>query len=95
MLSGEVLNGWARAFGLNAAELGRVKLDNGAALLELLAAGLLLLYVTRKLRTAWWTLRAAALTPTLSRMIAGLVRTRDYSGEEFLRADGPALGGVA
>jgi glutamate-1-semialdehyde 2,1-aminomutase len=90
MLSGEVLNGWARALGLNAAELGRVKLDNGAVLLELLAAGLLLLYVTRKLRTAWWTLRAAALTPTLSRMIAGLVRTRDYSGEEFLRADGAA-----
>jgi glutamate-1-semialdehyde 2,1-aminomutase len=90
MLSGEVLNGWARALGLDAAELGRVKLDNGALLLELLAAGLLLLYVTRKLRTAWWTLRAAALTPTLSRMIAGLVRTCDYSSEEFLRADDAA-----
>jgi glutamate-1-semialdehyde 2,1-aminomutase len=45
-------------------------------------------YVLRRLSRTWWTLRASALTPRLSRLMAPLLGTRDYSSEEFLRADG-------
>ena len=90
MLSGKILQGWSRCFGLSASEPWKFELNNGGILLALLAGVLLLFYVVRKLRRSWWTLRAAAFTPTLSRMVAGLVKTRAYSGEEFLRADGAA-----
>jgi glutamate-1-semialdehyde 2,1-aminomutase len=90
MLSGKILQGWSSGFGLSASEPWKFGLDNGGVLLALLAGLLLLFYVVRKLRRSWWTLRAAAFTPTLSRMVAGLVKTRAYSSEEFLRADGAA-----
>jgi hypothetical protein len=90
MLSGKILQGWSRCFGLSASEPWKFELNNGGVLLALLAGVLLLFYVVRKLRRSWWTLRAAAFAPTLSRMVAGLVKTRAYSGEEFLRADGAA-----
>ena len=34
------------------------------------------------------TLRALAVTPTLSRYLSRWVKSRDYSDEEFMRADG-------
>jgi hypothetical protein len=42
----------------------------------------------RKLLAYLWTLRALALAPTLSRRLSQWVKSRDYSDEEFLRADG-------
>src|SRR5262249_55433192 len=42
----------------------------------------------RKAAKAICTLRGLALTPGLSRILARWVRTRSYSEEEFLRADG-------
>jgi glutamate-1-semialdehyde 2,1-aminomutase len=90
MLSGKILQGWSICLGLSASEPWKFELNTPGVLLALLAGVLLLFYVMRKLRRSWWTLRAAAFTPTLSRMVAGLVKTRDYSSEEFLRADGAA-----
>src|SRR5215831_3304281 len=42
----------------------------------------------RRVTTAVWTLRAAAVTPTLSRYLARWVGARSYSDDEFYRADG-------
>src|SRR5213592_1767352 len=63
--------------------------------LEWLVAGLLVgsivaALVARRAVTAFWTLRAMALTPTLSRRLSRWVKPRSYSEEEFFRADGAA-----
>src|SRR4030095_7781999 len=47
-----------------------------------------ILFAWRKLGTAFLTLRALALTPALSRQLSKWVKSRDYSDEEFMRADG-------
>jgi glutamate-1-semialdehyde 2,1-aminomutase len=68
-------------------------LDSGNLLwvtVIVLIALLFTLFVFHRLSRAWWTLRASALTPRLSRLMAPLLRTRDYSSDEFLRADGAA-----
>jgi len=62
---------------------------------EWLVAGLLVgsivaALVARRAVTAFWTLRAMAVTPTLSRRLSRWVRPRSYSDEEFFRADGAA-----
>ena len=62
---------------------------------EWLVAGLLVgsivaALVARRAVTAFWTLRAMALTPTLSRRLSRWVKPRSYSDEEFFRADGAA-----
>jgi glutamate-1-semialdehyde 2,1-aminomutase len=90
MLSAQVLERWSTGLGLNGIASGKVDLSNGRGLVVLAAGILLLLYVLREAQRGWWTLRAAALTPTLSRLLAGLVKTRDYSIDEFLGADGAA-----
>ena len=48
----------------------------------------MVLLAARRVATAARTLRAAALTPRLSRYLSGWVRARSYSDEEFFRADG-------
>ena len=63
--------------------------------LEWLVAGLLVgsivaALVARRAVTAFWTLRAMALTPILSRRLSRWVKPRSYSDEEFFRADGAA-----
>jgi glutamate-1-semialdehyde 2,1-aminomutase len=49
----------------------------------------------RKLWTTWWTVRALAWTPLLSRRLARWVNARSYSDEDFFRADGAAAAWVA
>jgi len=56
-------------------------------LAALLLAGLLLM-AGRKLARVLYTLPARALTPALSRALAGWVRPRPYGDEAFFRADG-------
>ena len=46
------------------------------------------IFAGRKLVTAFLTVRALALAPAFSRRLSKWVRSRDYSNEEFLRADG-------
>jgi glutamate-1-semialdehyde 2,1-aminomutase len=90
MVSGQILREWTNCLSLNASAPWKFGSSKGSALLALSVSFLLFLYVVRKVRRSWWTLRAAALTPTLSRMIAGVVKGRDYSSDEFLSADGAA-----
>jgi glutamate-1-semialdehyde 2,1-aminomutase len=44
--------------------------------------------ITRTVRGGLATLRAVALVPMMSRRLAKWVKARDYSGDEFVRADG-------
>src|ERR1700675_29167 len=61
---------------------------NGWWLIALVVCAGMGLLVARRAATAARTLRAAALTPRLSRYLSGWVRARSYSDEEFFRADG-------
>ena len=54
---------------------------------SVVCAGMALL-AARRAAIAARTLRAAALTPRLSRYLSGWVRARSYSDEQFFRADG-------
>jgi hypothetical protein len=59
-------------------------------LLGLLFLLFLVVVAGRKLATLLLTLRAVALVPMISRGLSKCVKTRDYSDDEFLRADGAA-----
>jgi len=59
-------------------------------LLGLLFVLFLAVVAGRKLATLFLTLRAVALVPMISRGLSKWVKTRDYSDDEFLRADGAA-----
>ena len=59
-------------------------------LLGLLFVLFLAVVAGRKLATLLLTLRAVALVPMISRGLSKWVKTRDYSDDEFLRADGAA-----
>jgi glutamate-1-semialdehyde 2,1-aminomutase len=69
---------------------GRLKpgWDHGWIVLVLFLLMISAAAVVRKLATELLTLRALALTPRLSRHLSKWVKSRDYSAEEFLRADG-------
>jgi len=62
--------------------------DHGWIVLVLFLLMISAAAVVRKLATELLTLRALALTPRLSRHLSKWVKSRDYSDEEFLRADG-------
>jgi glutamate-1-semialdehyde 2,1-aminomutase len=51
---------------------------------------LLGVFIGRKLMTTFWTLRALAFAPTVSRRLSKWVKSYAYSDEEFFRADGAA-----
>ena len=61
---------------------------DGWWLIALVVCAGMALLAARRAATAARTLRAAALTPRLSRYLSGWVRARSYSDEEFFRADG-------
>ena len=88
MLSGHAARELTDWLGLNATVFESFNLDNWKSVVSLVAVAVLLFSIVRRLRSSWSTLRGAALAPTLSRIMARLVRTKDYSTEEFLCADG-------
>jgi glutamate-1-semialdehyde 2,1-aminomutase len=59
-------------------------------ILGVIVAFLLAAWGVQKLITFIFTLRAAALMPSLTRPLSRLVRSSDYSDSDFLRADGAA-----
>ena len=61
---------------------------NGWILTGVLLLAIAFFFLGRKLIMTLITLRALAFAPTLSRRIAKWVKSRDYSEEEFFRADG-------
>jgi glutamate-1-semialdehyde 2,1-aminomutase len=66
---------------------GSASLRSGLALLAL---AIVAAYVLRRAYIGVMTLRARAMTPAFSRILSKLVKARDYSNDEFLRADGAA-----
>jgi glutamate-1-semialdehyde 2,1-aminomutase len=77
----EVLRSWE--FNAAASRFGNTGMMIGALL-----AGVIAIFLIRKIVTAVITLRALALTPTLSRFLSRFVKSLDYSDAEFMRADG-------
>ena len=64
-------------------------LGQGIAWVLVVATVLVLaVFAARRLTTAFWTLRALAATPGLSRALSRWVKARSYSDEDFFRADG-------
>jgi glutamate-1-semialdehyde 2,1-aminomutase len=74
-----------QCLGINASSIGW---HGGWTWAGALVLALLALVAYRKARTTYLTLKALAVTPTLSRYLSRWVKSRDYSDEEFMRADG-------
>jgi glutamate-1-semialdehyde 2,1-aminomutase len=88
MALGEALARWMACLGMNATGVCQLQSGDGWVLLGFLCVVFLAAFIGGKLVTALLTLRAMALTPTLSRRLSTWVKSRDYSDEEFFRADG-------
>jgi len=88
MLLDKALQRWTACLGLNSTEACKLASADGWILLGLVLFVFLVIFAWRKLGTAFLTLRALALTPALSRRLSKWVKSRDYSNEEFMRADG-------
>ena len=61
---------------------------SGWTFVGLAIVGLVAVLVIRKAHTTFYTLKALAITPTFSRYLSRWVKSRDYSYDEFMRADG-------
>jgi glutamate-1-semialdehyde 2,1-aminomutase len=88
MMPSEALRKCVEYLGLPAggtAHTGAAGLWSGLVLLGL---AVIAAYVLRRAYIGVLTLRAMALTPTFSRILSKLVKSRDYSNDEFLCADG-------
>ena len=68
---------------------------DGWFLLGLFLLVLLAIYACRKVLTLILTWRALAWLPSLSRRLSNWVKARDYTEEEFFRADGAAGPGLS
>ncbi|MGH7963639.1 MAG: aminotransferase class III-fold pyridoxal phosphate-dependent enzyme [Candidatus Binatia bacterium] len=88
MSPNETLQRWIACLDLHSTGACQLEPGDGWSVLGLLFFVCVAALAGRKLITALVTLRALALTPTLSRRLSKWVKSRDYSDEEFLRADG-------
>ena len=73
--------------GIREASVFGIEPTSGMILLGLVLATVVF-FAGRRLLLTIITLRAMALQPMLSRWLSRLVKSRDYSADEFLRADG-------
>ena len=85
MSVGDLLHRSSRCLGISATA---INWHSGWTIGVLAALALLAVFIFRRALTAFYTLRASAFTPTLSRYLSGWVKSRDYSDDEFMRADG-------
>ena len=88
MMLGEGLYKWAACFGLPSTAVCRAESGDGWILLGLLFVVGFVAFMGRKLLTAIVTIRALAMTPLLSRIVSKWFKSRNFSDEEFFRADG-------
>jgi glutamate-1-semialdehyde 2,1-aminomutase len=95
MLFDEATQKWTRCFGERSTEACQLGSMDGLVLVGLVIGGLALFHGGRKLIGSLLTLPALALMPTLSRKLSNWVKSRDYTEEEFLHADGAAERWVA
>lgn len=82
---GGFLHRSTQCLGINAAA---VNWHSGWTWMMMVALAILALVALRKALTALLTLRALAITPTLSRYLSRWVKSQDYADDEFLCADG-------
>jgi len=81
---GDILERWSACVGANqASACGMEWADAGM----LIGIGLVILLFV-KLRRTLLTLRARSFTPAFSRLLSSWVKTNDYTGEAFFKADG-------
>jgi glutamate-1-semialdehyde 2,1-aminomutase len=90
MLFDEMTQRWTQCFGESSSEACQLGPMDGLVFAGLLIGGLALFHAGGKLIGLVLTLPALALVPTLSRKLSHWVKARDYTEEEFLRADGAA-----
>ncbi len=88
MLPGDTFQKWAQCLGLEATGHWTLGTGDGWILPAVLFVVVLAGFAGRRLLRALLTFRALALAPVLSRPLSRLVKSLDYSDEEFLRADG-------
>jgi glutamate-1-semialdehyde 2,1-aminomutase len=88
MLFDEATQRWTRCFGETTTEACQLGSMDVLALMGILIGGLVLFYAGRKLIASLLTLPAVALMPTVSRKLSNWVKSRDYTEDEFVQADG-------
>ena len=88
MLLNEAIQRWKACLIGDATETCQLTSIDGWLLAGILLCGLFVTYAGRRLITALVTLPALAWMPALSRRLSNWVKSRDYTEEEFLRADG-------
>ena len=84
----EALQRWMACAGFDPAMGCAVEAADGWILLGLLAFTGLAVWYGHKLFIIAATMRAVAFTPTLTRRLSKWVKSHDYAGEDFFRADG-------
>ncbi len=90
MLMEDTIQRWTACVDARTIETCRLDSMDGWFLLGLFLLVLLAIYACRKVLTLILTWRALAWLPSLSRRLSNWVKARDYTEEEFFRADGAA-----
>src|SRR5918996_6439565 len=84
----DAIRRWSACVGLSGTEKCGLELgDAGIILGCCLLAGVAILFLQRFARTLL-TLRAKSFTPPFARFLSKWVKTNDYTGQDFFRADG-------
>ncbi len=86
----EVVQRWGQCVGLDLSTTYNLRDANAWVILTVAGVAFLAVVTLRLLLRTVWTLRALALAPLLSRRLSHWVKYREYSDQEFLRADGAA-----
>src|SRR5262245_2395050 len=94
MLLSETIHRYLACINHGSAESCRLSALDAWMTAGLLIAGLAGVYAARKLIIALSTLPAVALMPAFARRLSYWVKSRDYTEDEFLRADGAPEGCV-
>src|SRR6266850_3303622 len=90
MLIKDTIQRWTACVDARALQTCRLDSMDGWFLLGLFLLILLAIYACQKVLTLILTWRALAWLPSLSRRLSNWVKARDYTEEEFFRADGAA-----
>src|SRR5215510_14126244 len=85
---GDILERWSACAGLDVAEACHLQWSDAGAIVGLALVGGITILLILKLGRALLTIRAKSFTPGFSRLLSSWVKTNDYTGPAFFRADG-------
>ena len=85
---GDILERWSACAGLDVAEACHLQWNDAGAMVGLALVGGITILLILKLGRALLTIRAKSFTPGFSRLLSSWVKTNDYTGPAFFRADG-------